>query len=293
MISKEHKSTKGIILAGGLGTRLYPLTSYISKQLLPVYDKPMIYYPLSVLMLAGIKEVLIITTREYDTFYKKLLSDGSQLGMSFVYIIQEKPKGIVEAFILGESFIGNDNVCLILGDNIFYSHELSKKLEEAILLNSGAVIFGYPVKDSKGFGVIEVDCDNRILSIEEKPSNPKSNYIIPGIYFYDHNVVKYAKKVEPSNRGELEITDLNNLYLQADDLKVILLGRGVTWFDTGTIDNLKSASDFVELIQLRQGFYVACIEEIAWKKGFISKQQLETIGVSLVNSDYGKYILSL
>jgi glucose-1-phosphate thymidylyltransferase len=284
---------KGIILAGGKGSRLAPLTSVISKQLLPIYDKPMIYYPMSILMLAGIRDILIITTKDDLDSYKILLGDGKKLGISISYEIQEYPKGLAEAFIIGESFIVKQPVCLILGDNILYGQDLSNVLRESVNLQNGALIYGYPVKNPKEFGVVEFDSNLKVLSLEEKPQRPKSEFAIPGIYFYDHTVVVKAKQVKPSNRNELEITSLNEMYLNEGTLNVKLLGRGFAWLDTGTIDSMKSASEFVEAIQKRQGFYVSCIEEIAWRKGYISTNEFQELGNKLSNSDYGKYILSL
>ena len=281
---------KGIILAGGSGTRLYPLTKSISKQIIPIYDKPMIYYPLSVLMLANIKEILIISTpRDLPTF-KELLGDGSQFGISLTYSIQEHPNGLAEAFILGESFIGNDSVALILGDNIFFGHGLSKILEEASGLSKGARIFGYPVKDPKAYGVVEFDEAGNAISLEEKPENPKSDYAIPGLYFYDNSVVEKAKKLSPSPRGELEITDLNMVYLNNSELTVSNLGRGMAWLDTGTHNALLEASNFVEAIQSRQGHYIACIEEIAYNKKWINSEQLKELILPLIKPDYGIYL---
>lgn len=281
---------KGIILAGGSGTRLYPLTKSISKQIIPIYDKPMIYYPLSVLMLANIKEILIISTpRDLPTF-KELLGDGSQFGISLTYSIQEHPNGLAEAFILGESFIGNDSVALILGDNIFFGHGLSKILEEASGLSKGARIFGYPVKDPKAYGVVEFDEAGNAISLEEKPENPKSDYAIPGLYFYDNSVVEKAKKLSPSPRGELEITDLNMVYLNNSELTVSNLGRGMAWLDTGTHNALLEASNFVEAIQSRQGHYIACIEEIAYNKKWINSEQLKKLILPLMKTDYGIYL---
>ncbi len=284
---------KGIILAGGRGTRLYPLTKGVSKQLLPIYDKPLIYYPLSILMLAGIREVLIISTLEDLDQYKRLLGDGRKLGMQFSYIVQEKPRGLADAFILGERFIGNDRVCLILGDNVFFGQDITRILQEAMMNTNGATIFGYPVKDARSFGVVEFDNDLKVLSIEEKPQNPKSNYAIPGLYFYDNRVVEIAKKVKPSSRGEIEITAVNNVYLNLGELKVTLLGRGMAWLDTGTPSNMLKAAEFVEAVQDRQGFYVSCIEEIAWRRGFISTKQLSEIGEELKMTEYGQYLLSI
>ena len=281
---------KGIILAGGSGTRLYPLTKSISKQIIPIYDKPMIYYPLSVLMLANIKEILIISTpRDLPTF-KELLGDGSQFGISLTYSIQEHPNGLAEAFILGESFIGNDSVALILGDNIFFGHGLSKILEEASGLSKGARIFGYPVKDPKAYGVVEFDEAGNAISLEEKPENPKSDYAIPGLYFYDNSVVEKAKKLSPSPRGELEITDLNMVYLNNSELTVSNLGRGMAWLDTGTHNALLEASNFVEAIQSRQGHYIACIEDIAYYKIWINSEQLKELILPLMKTDYGIYL---
>lgn len=284
---------KGIILAGGRGTRLYPMTQAVSKQLLPIYDKPLIYYPLSVLMLAGIKEILIISTPGDISGYEKLLGDGSSLGLKFSYEVQETPKGLADAFILGEEFIGEDNVCLILGDNLFYGQDLTKVLNQATAAKDGAVIFGYPVKDPKAFGVVEFDDNRKVLSIEEKPKYPKSNYAVPGLYFYDNTVIKIAKNVQPSERGEIEITSINNAYLERKDLNVVLLGRGMAWLDTGTPEGMLKAAEYVEAVQSRQGFYIACLEEIAWRRGFIDDKKLKEIGERLKMTDYGQYILSL
>ena len=284
---------KGIILAGGKGTRLYPMTKAVSKQLLPIFDKPLIYYPLSILMLASIKEVLIISTPDHIDGYKQLLGDGEKIGMRFEYCVQKEPNGLAEAFILGEKFIGSDSVCLILGDNVFYGQMLSQVLKEAMLKNEGATIFGYPVKDARSFGVVEFDKDGRVISLEEKPAHPKSNYAIPGLYFYDNDVIEIAKHIKPSKRGELEITEVNNEYLKRNKLYVTPMGRGMTWLDTGSPEGMLQASEFVKTIQERQGFYISCIEEIAWRRGFINDKQLEKLGKELEMTEYGQYLLSL
>lgn len=284
---------KGIILAGGSGSRLYPITKGISKQLLPIYDKPMIYYPLSVLMLSKIKEVLIISNPEYISFYENLLGDGSNLGMKFEYKIQEKPKGLADAFIVGEEFIGDDSVCLILGDNVFYGQGFVPKLMNASSVKDGAVIFGYYVPDPRDFGVVEFDENYNVLSLEEKPKEPKSHYAIPGLYYYDNSVVEKAKALEPSARGEIEITDLNRKYLDEGKLKVELLGRGFAWLDTGTYDGLADASNFVSTIQKRTGLYISCPEEIAYRNKWISKKQLITLGKEYEKTEYGQYLLNI
>ena len=284
---------KGIILAGGRGTRLYPMTIAVSKQLLPIYDKPLIYYPISVLLLAGIKDILVISTRDDIDSYKKLLGNGSKIGVKFTYKVQEEPKGLADAFILGEEHIGNENVCLVLGDNIFYGQGFSSILKNAISRQSGATIFGYPVSDPTAFGVVEFDKNNKVISIEEKPEHPKSNYAVPGLYFYDNKVIDIAKNVKPSPRGEIEITAINNAYLERGELNVQLMGRGMAWLDTGTPEGMLQASQYVETVQSRQGLYIACIEEIAWRQGFIDNEQLREIGESLKMTAYGKYLLSL
>ena len=284
---------KGIILAGGKGTRLYPMTKAVSMQLLPIYDKPLVYYPLSTLMLAGIKEVLIISTPEDTPLYEKLLGDGSRLGMTFTYKVQDTPRGLADAFILGAEFIGDDSVCLILGDNVFFGQDMTRMLRRAMENKTGATIFGYPVKDPRSFGVVEFDRNRKVISIEEKPIKPKSNYAVPGLYFYDNRVVEIAKNVKPSARGEIEITAVNNAYLEMGELNVTLLGRGMAWLDTGTPSNMLKAAEFVEAVQDRQGFYVSCIEEIAWRRGFISKERLIALGKELEMTEYGQYLLTI
>lgn len=284
---------KGIILAGGKGTRLYPMTRVVSKQLLPIYDKPLIYYPLSMLLLAGIRDILIISTPEDTPNYERLLGDGSRIGVKFSYVVQEQPRGLAEAFLLGEDFIGGDNVCLILGDNVFYGQNMSRLLWNACERKRGATIFGYPVKDARAFGVVEFDREQKVVSIEEKPQHPKSNYAVPGLYFYDNRVVEIAKQIKPSARGELEITSVNNAYLAMGELRVELLGRGVAWLDTGTPEGMLKAAEYVEAVQSRQGFYMSCIEEIAWRRGFITREQLSQLGQELHMTDYGQYLLSI
>jgi glucose-1-phosphate thymidylyltransferase len=284
---------KGIILAGGSGTRLYPLTKSISKQIMPIYDKPMIYYPLSVLMLANIRDILIISTPRDLPLFKELLGDGSDFGINLEYKVQEKPNGLAEAFLIGEEFIGSDNVALILGDNIFYGSGFTGLLEEASTLKKGAVIFGYPVKDPKAYGVVEFDEAGKAISLEEKPKVPKSNYAIPGLYFYDNTIIEKAKNVKPSARGEIEITSVNEMYLSEGKLNVKNLGRGIAWLDTGTHEALLEAANFVQTVQNRQGFYIACIEEIAYQKGWIGEEEVRELAKVMMKTKYGKYLVEL
>ncbi len=286
-------NTKGIILAGGSGTRLYPITKGVSKQLLPIYDKPMIYYPISVLMLAGIQDILIITTPEDKESFERLLGDGSQFGVRLQYAIQPSPDGLAQAFIIGEDFIGNSNVCLVLGDNIFYGQGFTPMLKQAVVRAKGATVFGYQVKDPERFGVVEFDEQKRAISLEEKPTHPKSHFAVTGLYFYDNEVIQIAKQVKPSERGELEITTVNQMYLERGDLNVELLGRGFAWLDTGTHASLLEAAQFVETLEKRQGYKVACLEEIALNNGWLSKEQVLDIGQSMSKNDYGQYLISL
>ena len=284
---------KGIILVGGSGSRLYPITRVVSKQLLPVYDKPMVYYPLSVLMLAGIREILFISTPEDSHLFKKLLGDGSQLGLSFSYAEQPNPEGIAQAFIIGKSFIGQDSVCLILGDNIFYGHSLTAILKRAVQIGQGGLIFGYLVKDPQRYGVVEFDAEGNVIGIEEKPKKPKSNYAVPGLYIYDNDVVNIAADLKPSARGELEITDVNTEYLRRRQLRVELLGRGFAWLDTGTQEALQQAASYVQAIQDRQGLKISCIEEIAYSNGYINKEQLTRLASEMIQNEYGQYLMDL
>ena len=284
---------KGIILAGGSGSRLFPITRGVSKQLLPVYDKPMIYYPLSVLMMAGIHEILIISTREDLPAFKRILKDGSQLGLALSYKEQPRPEGLAQAFILGEKFIGSDTVCLILGDNIFYGPNLTKILARAVQLDKGGLILGYMVKDPERYGVVDFDAGGQVIGIEEKPQKPKSNYAVPGLYFYDNAVIEIAKSLKPSHRGELEITDVNMNYLRRGDLRVELLGRGYAWLDTGTHEALQQAASYVQAIQERQGLKIACVEEIAYRQGYITKDQLQNLAADLTQNDYGQYLMEI
>ncbi|MFH1992091.1 MAG: glucose-1-phosphate thymidylyltransferase RfbA [Pseudomonadota bacterium] len=284
---------KGIVLVGGSGSRLYPITRVVSKQLLPIYDKPMVYYPLSVLMLAGIREILFISTPEDLHLFEKLLGDGSHIGLSFSYEVQPKPEGIAQAFIIGKSFIGKDPVCLILGDNIFYGHDLTRILKSAVQLKKGGLIFGYLVKDPQRYGVVEFDADNNVVGIEEKPKKPKSNYAVPGLYIYDNDVVDIAAKLKPSARGELEITDINREYLRRGQLRVELLGRGFAWLDTGTQEALQQAASFVRVIQERQGLKISCIEEISYSLGYINKVQLAKLASEMLKNEYGRYLMDL
>jgi glucose-1-phosphate thymidylyltransferase len=284
---------KGIILAGGSGSRLSPITKGVSKQLLPVYDKPMIYYPLSVLMLAGIREILVISTPEDLPIFKRVLQDGTQLGLTLSYMEQPRPEGLAQAFIIGEKFIGRDTVCLVLGDNIFYGTNLSQILARAVQLDKGGLILGYMVKDPERYGVVDFDASGKVVGLEEKPQKPKSNYAVPGLYFYDNTVIKIAKRLKPSPRGELEITDVNMTYLRQGDLRVEILGRGYAWLDTGTPEALQQAASFVQAIQERQGFKIACVEEIAYRQGYITKEELQNLAADLGQNDYGQYLMEI
>lgn len=284
---------KAIILAGGLGTRLYPMTTVISKQLLPIYDKPMIYYPLSVPLLMGLRDILLISTPQALPLYRQLLGDGSRLGVNIQYAAQEKPQGLAQSLLIGEKFIDGDQICLILGDNVFYGHNLTSVLMDAWKGLEGASIFGYPVKNPQAYGVVEFDARNRVVSLEEKPENPKSSYAVPGLYLYENSAIEIAKQIRPSARGELEITSVNQEYLRQGRLNVTLFGRGIAWLDTGTPEGMLKASEYVEAVQSRQGFYISCLEEIAWRRGFIDSEQLCRLGREAKSTDYGKYILSL
>ena len=284
---------KGIILAGGSGSRLSPITKGVSKQLLPVYDKPMIYYPLSVLMLAGIREILVISTPEDLPVFKRVLQDGSQLGLTLTYKEQPRPEGLAQAFIIGEEFIGSDTVCLVLGDNIFYGSNLSQILAKAVQLDTGGLILGYLVKDPERYGVVDFDPSGKVIGLEEKPKKPKSNYAVPGLYFYDNDVIEIAKRLKPSKRGELEITDVNMTYLRRGDLRVDILGRGYAWLDTGTPEALQQAASYVQAIQERQGFKIACVEEIAYRQGFITKEALQGLASDLIQNEYGQYLMEI
>ena len=284
---------KGIILAGGKGSRLYPMTKAVSKQLLPIYDKPLIYYPLSTLLLAGIQEVLVISSPEAIGQYEELLGNGKNIGITIEYKVQDTPRGLADAFILGEEFIKDDSVCLVLGDNVFFGQDFTRLLKQAKEKTSGATVFGYPVSNPSAFGVVEFGENGKVVSIEEKPAQPKSKYAVPGLYFYDNRVVQYAKEVKPSARGEIEITSINNRYLEDGELNVVLMGRGMAWLDTGTPEGMLQAAQFVQTVQDRQGFYISCIEEIAWRRGFISDEQLRANGEALKMTEYGQYILSL
>ncbi|MEC1544805.1 glucose-1-phosphate thymidylyltransferase RfbA [Bacillus halotolerans] len=284
---------KGIILAGGTGSRLYPITRGISKQLVPIYDKPMIYYPLSVLMLSGIKEILIISTERDLPLFKQLLGNGENLGLSLTYEIQKKPRGLADAFLIGEKFIGDDNVALVLGDNIFYGQGFTNLLDKAVSLKEGAIVFGYYVKNPEDYGVVDFDSEGRVVGIEEKPKVPKSNYAVPGLYFYDNNVINIAKEIVPSERGELEISSINEYYLKQGNLKVEIMGRGMAWLDTGTHKSLLEASNYVEAVQNRQGLYIASLEEIAFRKGYISAEKLSKLALPLNKTEYGKYLIKL
>lgn len=292
-MNNTKNNTKGIILAGGSGTRLYPITKAVSKQLLPIYDKPMVYYPLSVLMLAGIREILLISTPEDIDGFKRLLGDGSELGIDLSYAVQPSPDGLAQAFIIGEKFIGSSNVCLVLGDNIFYGQGFTPMLRQAVNRQTGATVFGYQVKDPERFGVVEFDADKKVVSLEEKPKQAKSNFAVTGLYFYDNDVIEMAKQVKPSERGELEITSINQMYLERGGLNVELLGRGFAWLDTGTHESLLQAAQFVETIEKRQGYKVACLEEIALNNGWLTKQQVFNIGQTMSKNEYGQYLISL